>query len=93
MSDYETMMAKYEADLSFAEDQYFTARPQINRTIEREKLFEAGYRMARADLIATKEKVDTQRLQIKELKKHATDCCDGEMMLELDNRIAETFKS
>ena len=87
MSDYETRVAEYEANLAYAQDQYFTARPQINRTIEREKLFEAGYRMVSADLLATKDKVDILRSQIKKLKKHAIDCCDGEMMLELDELL------
>ena len=46
MTDYETKNAQYEAKLIYAQDQYFTARPQIIRTIEREKIFEAGFRLA-----------------------------------------------
>ena len=46
MSNYETKIAEYDAKLIYAQDQYFTARPQLNRTIEKEKIFEAGFRMA-----------------------------------------------
>lgn len=46
MSNYETKASEYEAKLIYAQDQYFTARPQITRTTEREKIFEAGYRLA-----------------------------------------------
>ena len=44
MNDYKTKIAEYEADLIYAQDQYFKARPKLIRTIEREKIFEAGFR-------------------------------------------------
>ena len=46
MTDYETKISQYEAKLIYAQDKYFTARPQIIRTIESEKIFEAGFRLA-----------------------------------------------
>jgi hypothetical protein len=39
-------IAEYEYARNVAVDEYFEARPQIERTIERERLVEAGYRMA-----------------------------------------------
>lgn len=42
----ERSIAEYEHARNAAADEYFNARPQIERTIERERIFEAGYRMA-----------------------------------------------
>jgi hypothetical protein len=47
MSDErELAIAEYEHARNVSVDEYFEARPQIERTIERERLVEAGYRMA-----------------------------------------------
>ena len=39
-------IAEYEHARNVSVDEYFDARPQIERTIERERLVEAGFRMA-----------------------------------------------
>ena len=47
MSDEtELAIAEYECARNDAVDAYFEARPEIERTKERERLVEAGYRMA-----------------------------------------------
>jgi len=47
MSDEREMaIAEYEYARNVALDEYFEARPEIERTKERERLVEAGYRMA-----------------------------------------------
>ncbi len=43
---YEERVIKFEAARNEAMDKYFTARPQLLRTRECERLFEAGFRMA-----------------------------------------------
>lgn len=46
MSNYEMEKAEFEHQRNEAIDSYFDARPQIMRTIEKESLVEAGFRMA-----------------------------------------------
>ena len=46
MSNYEEKIAEFEHARNTAMDKYFSARPQLLRTIKEEKLFEAGFRMA-----------------------------------------------
>ena len=46
MSDYEMRVIEFESARNEAMDSYFNARPQLMRTGEQEKLFEAGFRMA-----------------------------------------------
>ncbi len=61
MSNYETIkhfIEECDAKLIYAQDQYFAARPKLNRTIEKEKIFEAGFRMA------FKEFSDLQNLKV-----------------------------
>lgn len=46
MRSYEERVIEFESARNEAADSYFAARPHINRTIERERIFEAGFRMA-----------------------------------------------
>ena len=46
MSDYETKQTEFEIARNEAVDIYFGVRPQLARTIERERIFEAGFRLA-----------------------------------------------
>ena len=47
MSDErELRIAEYEHARNNSIDEYFEARPQVERTIERERFIEAGFRMA-----------------------------------------------
>ena len=43
---YEEKRAIYEANLADAEDKFFNARPDLERTRDQERLFQAGFRMA-----------------------------------------------
>ena len=43
---YEEQVIEFETARNEAMEEYFTARPQLFRTIEKERLFEAGFRMA-----------------------------------------------
>lgn len=42
---YEEKRAEFEEALNRNMDSYFKARPQIERTIDKEKFIEAGFRM------------------------------------------------
>ena len=44
--NYEEKRAEFEAERNKAMDRYFGTRPQLMRTGEQERLFEAGFRMA-----------------------------------------------
>ena len=46
MSSYEEKIIEFEHARNTAMDKYFSARPQLTRTIKEEKIFEAGFRMA-----------------------------------------------
>lgn len=43
---YERRVIAFEAARNLAADAWFAARPQVERTIERERIFEGGFRMA-----------------------------------------------
>jgi hypothetical protein len=45
-TEHEQRIAEFEHARNDALDKYFEARPEVDRTIERERFFEAGYRMA-----------------------------------------------
>ena len=44
--EHERRVSEFEYARNVAMDEYFAARPQIERTRDRECAFEAGYRMA-----------------------------------------------
>lgn len=46
MSSYEEQILKFELAMNKAMDEYFLVRPQLLRSVNEEKLFEAGFRMA-----------------------------------------------